>query len=137
MTSGVRVESGRRDIRAGTPATELAGRRVLCVDDDLFLRRMSSRVLGRAGAICFTAGTHDDAMAVVACEPDLDVVILDYQMPDGDIGLLVGRICTIRPTLRLIGNSSEDRSLEFSAHGVTSFLEKPWRLDALVQAMRD
>jgi len=94
-------------------------------------------MLGSAGALCLTAGTHDDAMAIVTLEPALDLAILDYQMPDGDIGQLVERLRAVRPALRLIGNSSENRRREFSERGIVHFLDKPWKIEALVHAMRD
>ena len=75
-------------------------------DDDDFLRVVSSRILGEAGAVCLTARTHPEAMAIVAREPALELVILDFQMPDGDIGLLM-----------------------------PDFLEKPWKIGMLVRAI--
>mgnify|MGYP000369978951 CR=1 FL=1 len=69
--------------------------------------------------------------------PSLDLAILDYQMPDGDIGQLVERLRAVRPALRLIGNSSENRRREFSERGIVHFLDKPWKIEALVHAMRD
>jgi CheY-like chemotaxis protein len=118
--------------RAGT--SRIRGKRILYVDDDSFLRRITARLLGTAGAICLLADTHDQALKLVGDEPELVVAILDFQMPDGDVGDLVKRLRTARPWLALIGTSAIDRRYEFAQRGVTQFLEKPWKLLELVQA---
>jgi CheY-like chemotaxis protein len=116
-------------------ASRIRGKRILYVDDERFLRRVTSALLGDAGAICLIAGTHDEAMALVSSEPELALAILDFQMPDGDVGRLVKRLRTARAVLPLIGTSAIDRRSEFAERGVTQFLEKPWELGDLVRAL--
>jgi len=134
-TIAVQCELDPRATPARHRASPIRGRRILYVDDDSFLRRAASRLLRGAGAICHLAGTHDQAVTIVAGEPDLALVILDFQMPDGDVGYLVKRLRTARSLLPLIGTSGADRRNEFAERGVTRFLEKPWQLDELVRAV--
>ena len=135
MITGFRVDSDQKSSLARPHTGPILGKRILYVDDEDFLRRVSSRTLGRAGAICLTAGTHAQAVAMAAREPELALVILDYQMPDGDIGLLVAQLRAAHPDLPLIGNSGEDRRREFAERGVAVFLGKPWTVDTLARAM--
>jgi CheY-like chemotaxis protein len=136
MRSAAHGEPQRRAIRVAPATTNrLCSRRILCVDDDLLLRRATSRLLRGAGAICLLAGTHDQAVAIVDGEPELALAILDFQMPDGDVGHLVERLRAARAALPLLGSSGSDRREEFARRGVTRFLEKPWQLGALVQAL--
>jgi len=126
------------DLRAAWPrygVSPIRGKRILYVDDDSLLRRVTGRLLGAAGAICHLAGTHDQALALVGGEPKLELAILDFQMPDGDVGHLVKRLRTVRAVLPLIGTSAVDRRNEFAERGVTQFLEKPWELGELVRAV--
>jgi CheY-like chemotaxis protein len=116
-------------------ASRIRGKRILYVDDDWLLQRGMSRVLRGAGAICLLAGTHDQAVTLVGGEPDLALAILDFQMPDGDVGHLVKRLRAARAGLPLIGTSGTDRRNEFAERGVTQFLAKPWYLDDLVRAV--
>jgi CheY-like chemotaxis protein len=95
------------------------GRRILYVDDEPLLRRATSRVLRGAGAVCLLADTHDQAVAIVVGEPELELVILDFQMPDGDVGHLVKRLRAARAALPLIGTSGADRRNEFARRGVS------------------
>ncbi len=102
-----------REIRArprrDTAPSRLRGKRILYVDDNTFLRRVTGGLLGDAGAICLLAGTHDQAVTLVDSEPELALAILDFQMPDGDVGHLVKRLRTARAVLPLIGTSAIDR----------------------------
>jgi two-component system nitrogen regulation response regulator GlnG len=135
MITGFRVEPARQTSKARLGAGPILGKRILYVDDDEFLRRVAIRILGRAGAVCFTAGSHAQAIEIVYREPALALVILDFQMPDGDIGLLVDRLRAAHPDLPLIGNSGQDRAHDFAERGVAVFLEKPWKLETLQRAM--
>lgn len=134
-----RAAQGEPDPRATSArrrsASGIRGKRLLYVDDDPSVRRVTSQLLGDAGAICLLAGTHDQAVTLVAGEPQLALAILDFQMPDGDVGHLVRRLRAARASLPLIGTSGADRRDEFAAHGVTQFLEKPWQLVDLVRAV--
>jgi CheY-like chemotaxis protein len=116
-------------------ASPIRGKRILYVDDEPLFRQATNRVLRRAGAICLLAGTHDQAVALAGGEPALALAILDFHMPDGYVGQLVKRLRRARPSLPLIGTSGAERRSEFAQHGVTQFLEKPWHLGDLVQAV--
>jgi CheY-like chemotaxis protein len=132
------VAPGERDPGApsvGCGAGDIRGKRILYVDDDPLLRRVASRLPGRAGAICVLAGTHDEAVMLADSEPDLALAILDFQLPGGDVGHLVRPLRAARASLPLIGTSGEDRLAEFAERGVPHFLEKPWHPGDLVRAV--
>ena len=135
MTTAARGEPDPRAARAGYGTDGIRGKRILYVDDDVSVRCTTSRLLRGAGAICLLACTHDQAVMLVGGEPELALAILDFQMPDGDVGRLVERLRTERAGLPLIGTSGGDRRSEFAARGVTQFLEKPWQLVDLVRAV--
>lgn len=135
MTTAEPRQPDFRTSRARAAASPLWGKRILYVDDDAFLRRASSRLLHGAGAICLLAGTHEQAAAIVDGEPELALAILDFHMPDGDIGSLVKRVRTTRAGLPLIGTSGAHRRRAFAERGVTEFLEKPWQLETLVRTL--
>ena len=122
-----------------TPAayrkSRIRGKRILYVDDDPSVRCATSRLLQHAGAVCLLACTHDQAAMLVGGEPSLALAILDFQMPDGDVGHLIARLRATRTLLPLIGTSGADRRREFAARGVTQFLEKPWELGDLVRVV--
>jgi two-component system response regulator ResD len=135
VTRAARGGPDSRGTSARYGANRIRGKRILYVDDDPLLRRVTSGWLQDAGAICLLADTHDRAVTLVGGEPELALAILDFQMPDGDVGDLVKRIRTARAVLPLIGTSGADRRNEFAERGVTQFLEKPWQLGDLVRAV--
>ena len=112
--------------------SRIRGRRILYVDDDLLMRLSVTRLLRGAGAVCIGTDTHDRAVVLLAFEPLIDLAILDFQMPDGDVGRLVQRLLRQRPGLALVGTSASDRRSEFAARGVDRFMAKPWTLDDLI-----
>ncbi len=113
--------------------SRIHGRRILYVDDELSMRLAVARVLRGAGAVCLGSATHDQAVVLLAFEPRVDLAILDFQMPDGDVGRLVKRLHWQRSALPLVGTSGSDQRAEFAARGVDRFLPKPWALDDLIR----
>lgn len=124
------------DVSDVTAWARHCGRTLLFVDDNVFLLEMTARAFRRIGAPCRTAGTHEDAIQTVAQDDALRTVILDFDMPDGDVADLVGRIREIRPDVVLIGSSGTDRRREFADRGVDRYVPKPWGFQELVEASR-
>ena len=135
MTRAAQREPDPRALRASYGTGSLRGKRILYIDDDPSVRWATSGLLQDAGVICLLAGTHDQAVTLARDEPQLALAILDFQMPDGDVGYLVKRLRAERAVLPFIGTSGADRRSEFAARGVTRFLEKPWQLGDLVRAL--
>ena len=66
------------------------------------------------------------AHVLLRADPELRVVILDWAMPGEDLRTTVARMREIRPEVRFVGTSGEDRSSEFRELGIEAFLLKPW-----------
>ena len=130
--SGELYAGGRKKRRSRIHDRRIHHRRILFVDDDLLMRLAVARLLRGAGAVCIGTGTHDQAVVLLAFEPTLDLAILDFEMPDGDVGRLAQRLRWQRPALPVVGTSAGDRRSEFAARGVDRFLPKPWALDDLI-----
>lgn len=110
------------------------GHQLLFVDANHFLLELTARAFQGVGASCRTATTHDDAVRSLEVDSGLRAAILDYEMPEGDVGGLVRRLRAIRPAILLVGTSDRDRRREFARRGVRRFVTKPWRFADLVQA---
>lgn len=115
-----------------THRSRIKGKRILYVDDNLLMRLAMTRLLRGAGAVCLGMGTHDQAVVQLAFEPVVDVAILDFEMPDGDVSRLIRRLRWQRPALPLVGTSASDRRADFADRGVVRFLPKPFGLDDLI-----
>lgn len=64
-------------------ASQVAARSVLYVEDDADIREMLSEILSSEGFVVRTAATLEEARAAVDASK-FDVVITNYQLPDGD-----------------------------------------------------
>ncbi len=99
---------------------------LLLIDDsetvcDSFVAQLASR-----GCAAHAASDHAQGIATLRAEPEIRVVVLDYAMPGEDLRATVAQLREVRPGVRLIGTSGEDRSPEFSELGIEEFLQKPW-----------
>jgi CheY-like chemotaxis protein len=122
---------------AGKVDAQLDGRWILVVDDEPAIRFTVEKVLRAHGAVCHGAASHAEALRTVEDEARFEVAILDYAMPDGDGAELAPRLRAVRPELFVVGNSGTDRRHEFRRAGVDRFLPKPWRVEELIEVLRE
>jgi signal transduction histidine kinase/CheY-like chemotaxis protein len=130
----------------GTSGEEdLAGVRVLIVDDDAVNRSVMTEQLSAVGARTGTAASGEEALhelsvAFRAGDP-FQVAILDYQMPRMDGETLAGAIreqrALVQPLLILLTSHSErGDAARFREAGFRGYLVKPAKGSVLVGAVR-
>ena len=114
--------------------------RVLLVDDDEFIRRIIAQMLRQAGLEVHSVSTVESARQVLlAVEPDL--VLLDYQLPDGT-GLDLLRELKRRPAFQklpvmmLTGKSDKQVIFDCITHGAADFIVKPVQQSALLAKLK-
>jgi PAS domain S-box-containing protein len=86
----------RAEVAVAEDAGEIAGLRVLVVDDDLDAREMVQRLLAERQAIVATAGSADEALRLLR-ERRFDVLISDIGMPGEDGLNLIRRVRSLGP----------------------------------------
>jgi len=113
------------------------GFRVLIADDEVDLRDIMVRVLGRLGYSCLTASSGAEAMQIIQAESP-DLVVTDLHMPDVD-GAAVARYArehsppipvVLMTTHRMRGSPREGQET-----GATVHLAKPFANLDLVHAV--
>lgn len=101
---------------------------VLVVDDDAQVRRVARRGLEQAGVDVVEAATGPDAIALVH-ELEVDVAVLDRQLP-GMSGLeLIGELRRVAPSLHIImltGASAEADRVLGLVSGADDYMVKPF-----------
>lgn len=115
---------------------------VLLVDDDPSLRGALVRGLKRHGFAVSAAATADDALRLISdATVPIDVVVMDIVLPDSwgsQIAMEHSLFRPDTPVLFISGHSREDLVLDASsAQGEIAFLEKPFTVPELVEAIRD
>ncbi|HSC28348.1 MAG TPA: response regulator, partial [Vicinamibacterales bacterium] len=106
--------------------------RILVVDDEQLIRWSLSERLTQEGHEIIEAGTARDGIA--RCGPDIDLVLLDYRLPDSD-GLRVLRQIKAAepdiPVIMLTAVSSVETAVEAMKQGAYHYANKPFNLDEI------
>jgi len=55
--------------------------KILIVEDDMSSRLYLNKILEKTGAVIFNAGDGEMAVNVIKQQPDIDVVLMDIQLP--------------------------------------------------------
>jgi len=112
--------------------------RVLVVDDDLKMRTLVLRVLGREGYSVRGAETGQEALTLLSSwEPDL--MLCDIRMPGIDGMELLQRVHQERPELPVImmtGFGSVETAVQAMRAGAFDYFSKPFDLDELLIVVR-
>ena len=113
--------------------------RVLVVDDDVTILRMYDEILSREGYQVVTAASCADAIRTMdAIKGDVDVMLVDLGLPDGDGAELARTLASkhgTKPTMYVSGWTDEFWQLN-EAPGRWLIIPKPVPLRKLVAAVR-
>jgi signal transduction histidine kinase len=120
---------------------QLAGVRILIVDDIETNREIAKKLLTLEGAICESVGDGRAAVELLRAHPgDFDLVLMDIQMPEID-GLEATRLIRQEPSLAQIpvialtaGAMDRQRDAALAA-GMSGFIAKPFRLKKMVETL--
>lgn len=108
--------------------------RILVVDDTRTTRKVLARMLSIQQYAVVEAGSGQEALAILESNPDIQLVVSDYYMPDMDGFELARRIRRQHPDVRVLGiSSSTDRqtSAGFLKAGAHDFVSRPFVLEEL------
>jgi two-component system, chemotaxis family, chemotaxis protein CheY len=114
-------------------------RRILVVEDSPMMRRLYRMVL--EGYDVRIASDGAEALDLAALEPDVDLFIVDINMPRMDGLELIRRLrnelgmARVPVLVSSTESADEDRRLAHEA-GATGFLPKPWAPEDLTAAVR-
>jgi PAS domain S-box-containing protein len=115
------------------------GLTVLIVDDEEQVRAMASRMLRTFGLEVLAAADGREALGIAAAHPEIRAVLLDLMMPRMDGSETFQELRRANAGLPVILCSGFDvlESRErFAGLDFSGFLQKPFRLDDLAQALR-
>jgi len=114
-------------------------RRILVVEDSPMMCRMYRLVLGAGNDLLFAANGAE-GLDLAAQEPELDLLIVDINMPQMDglefVRRLRGELRSPLPVLVSSTESAEEDRAAAREAGATGFLPKPWTPPQLVEAVR-
>ena len=109
----------------------MASARILIVDDEQLVRWSLNERLTAAGYDVFEAGLAADALERIG-SADIDLVLLDFKLPDGDGLSVLKKIKEVSPEIQVIlmtGYSSIETAVEAMTLGAYHYVNKPFNLD--------
>ncbi len=118
--------------------------KILIIDDEDYIRTLTTRMLEIAGHESFTAKDGKKGIKIFKKENSvLSCVILDLTMPEMDGKEVLEELKLINPDVPVIissGYSPEEVTLKFKKEEISGFLQKPYQLsellDEIEQAIR-
>jgi len=106
---------------------------VVVIEREDAVRRLLVSQLERLGVLCYPTDDLEAALRLLAGEPQVDVVLVDFSLAGPDVASWVDRIRAVRPEARVIGTGGAGSEPELRDRtGVESVLPKPWRLSDLL-----
>ncbi len=118
-----------------------AGQLILAVEDDDRLRKLTVARLEQLGYAVVAAGSGPEALALLAANPDVQLVFTDLVMPGGMTGYeLAAHVRSTYPQIRVLLTSGYAEVLangEHLAADQLKVLRKPYRQMELAQAIGD
>ena len=135
------ARAGRKgDLEVNDEVKDLAGVKVVVVDDSKTIRRTAETLLGRAGATVLTAEDGFEALSIIA-DNHPDVVFVDVMMPRLD-GYQTCALVKNNPAFRetpIIMLSSKDGVFDMAKGrvvGSEEYVTKPFTRDELIGAVQ-
>eukprot|EP00750_Incisomonas_marina_P008888 INCI15730.2.p1 GENE.INCI15730.2~~INCI15730.2.p1 ORF type:complete len:738 (+),score=114.61 INCI15730.2:132-2345(+) len=137
-------KSGR--VKSPANMNKLQGVRILLVEDVKSIRRVSSRLMQRAGADVIEAENGKEAVAAVqksfagaADSSDIDLVVMDLHMPkmngiEAVTAIIREHGLRAPPIVGLTADVMKDAEAAFRAAGAVTVLSKPYSVSQLIKA---
>lgn len=115
----------------------LLGKKILVVDDEIFLREALSDLAASLGAEVLQAPSGTEAFEIAKRET-LDIVFSDIRMPNGDGVSLVKKIkaeLKHQPVIFLCSGFSDYKNEDLIELGVKKIFEKPFDYKDLIASL--
>ncbi|HSV14188.1 MAG TPA: response regulator [Tepidisphaeraceae bacterium] len=109
--------------------------KILLVDDSKTMRNIQKKTLERLGTVEFVeAGDGLEALTAIAAHPGIDLMLVDWNMPNMDGHTLVCRVREKDKTTPIIMCTTEaekTRVIDALKAGVNNYIVKPFTPDAM------
>jgi len=116
----------------------LKGKRILIVEDDLSSRLYLNKILERAGADLLNAGDGVEAISITEKNPDIDVILMDIQLPVMDGYTAAKKIREMGRDIKIVAQTAYGMSDDMETMielGFDDYILKPIYADQLVDKL--
>jgi CheY-like chemotaxis protein len=84
----------------------LKGKKILIVEDDLSSRLYLNKILEKAGVVILNAGDGQEAVDLTLNNPDIDIILMDIQLPLMDGYSALNKIREVRHGIVVIAQTA-------------------------------
>ncbi|MBL9035591.1 MAG: response regulator [Rhodospirillaceae bacterium] len=132
------AQNAPADAAAAISTAERGGLSVLLVDDDALIRISTAEMLRDLGHRVVDAARGEEALAVLARNPGIDVLVVDLALPDMNGADMVAKASESRAGLRVVfATGHTGHAVALDAAKVRSvFLAKPYDIGQLAEALQ-
>lgn len=109
---------------------------ILLVEDDQTIRELARMMLDADGYRVLSAGTAEEALALLGQHPDVDLIFSDVEMPGGDGETMVRELRRRAVTIPALLTSGRKHPDSATLPLRTGFLPKPYSHAGLLEALR-
>lgn len=116
----------------------LKGKKILIVEDDLSSRLYLNKILEKTEAVLLNAGDGKEAYELVKKDPDIELILMDIQLPVMDGYTSARKIRELRKEVKLIAQTAYSFSGDMddmAESGFDDFLIKPIYSGQLIEKL--
>lgn len=116
----------------------LKGKKILIVEDDLSSRLYLNKILEKTDAILLNAGNGQEAIDLVAKDSEIEIILMDIQLPVMDGYTSAKKIRELRKEVKLFAQtaySMPDDMNDILSSGFDDFIIKPIFADQLIEKL--
>jgi len=116
----------------------LKGHKILIVEDDLSSKLYLNKILEKTGAILYNAGDGKEAVDFVIKNADIEIILMDIQLPVMDGYMATESIRKLRDDIIIIAQTAYgllgDRE-KFTISGFDDYIIKPIMSQTLIEKL--
>jgi CheY-like chemotaxis protein len=117
----------------------LKGKKILIVEDDLSSRLYLNKILEKTEVITLNAGDGQEALEIAIENPDIDIILMDIQLPVMDGYSTARKIREIHPSVIIIAQTAYglmDEKEKIMSSGFDDYLIKPIISQVLIDKLK-
>jgi CheY-like chemotaxis protein len=117
----------------------LKGKKILIVEDDLSSRLYLNKILEKSEIVALNAGDGQEALDLAIENPDIDIILMDIQLPIMDGYTTARKIRELRPDVIIIAQTAYglmDEKEKIMQAGFDDYMIKPIISQLLVDKLK-
>jgi PAS domain S-box-containing protein len=116
----------------------LKNKNILIVDDNATVLKLLTAILGKSGIKCLEATSGGMALDIIKTNKNIDLILMDIQMPDMDGITAMNLIREVQPSIKIIAqtaNAFEEDKNRYIRIGFNGYVSKPFKRNEIIKTV--